>query len=197
MLPAEASGTSMAASGYRVALALAVPLSLRGPARRARARGGMRRGAPARRRARLRPYAAAMAIDLTAPPANFLAFWREKHVCTLTTPRPDGTPHVVPVGVTYDPGERLARIITGGATTKVRHVRAAGDGGARVAVCQPAGRYWSTLEGVATVSEDPVRVADAERRYALRYGREPRENPARVVIEIAVTRAMGNLPRPA
>ncbi|CAM5383666.1 hypothetical protein SDIAM26S_03115 [Streptomyces diastaticus subsp. diastaticus] len=139
MLPAEASGTSMAASGYRVALALAVPLSLRGPARRARARGGMRRGAPARRRARLRPYAAAMAIDLTAPPANFLAFWREKHVCTLTTPRPDGTPHVVPVGVTYDPGERLARIITGGATTKVRHVRAAGDGGARVAVCQPAG----------------------------------------------------------
>ncbi|WP_436737941.1 pyridoxamine 5'-phosphate oxidase family protein [Streptomyces sp. BBFR102] len=135
-----------------------------------------------------------MALDLTAPPAGFLAFWREKHVCTLTTLRPDGTAHVVPIGVTYDPDERLARIITGGGTAKVRHVRAAGPEGARVAVCQPAGRYWSTLEGVATVSEDPARIADAERRYAVRYGREPRENPARVVIEIAVDRAMGNLP---
>ncbi|CAI4165660.1 pyridoxamine 5'-phosphate oxidase family protein [Streptomyces albidoflavus] len=136
-----------------------------------------------------------MALDLTAPPAGFLAFWREKHVSTLTTPRPDGTPHVVPVGVTYDPDERLARIITGGATTKVRHVRAAGPEGARVAVCQLAGRYWSTLEGTATVSEDPARIADAERRYAARYLREPRENPSRVVIEIAVSRAMGNLPQ--
>lgn len=43
-------------------------------------------GAPAHRRAHPRPYAAAMALDLTAPPAGFLAFWREKHVSTLTTP---------------------------------------------------------------------------------------------------------------
>ncbi|MFD5184757.1 pyridoxamine 5'-phosphate oxidase family protein [Streptomyces sp. NPDC058372] len=138
-----------------------------------------------------------MALDVSAPPAGFLDFWRERHVCTLTTLRPDGTPHVVPVGVTYDPDERLARIITGGSTTKVRHVRAAGPEGARVAVCQMAGRHWATLEGIATVSEDPERVAEAERRYAIRYGREPRENPARVVIEIALIRGMGNWPETA
>jgi hypothetical protein len=50
---------------------------------------------------------------------------------------------------------------------------------------------WATLEGLATVSADPERVADAVRRYAERYGRTPGENPDRVVIEIALTRAMG------
>ena len=34
-------------------------------------------------------------------------------------------------------------------------------------------------------------VADAEARYARRY-RQPRENPARVVIEISVDRVLGN-----
>jgi len=38
-------------------------------------------------------------------------------------------------------------------------------------------------------------VADAERRYAERY-RTPRENRARVVLEIAVERALGLLTRP-
>ncbi|MEV0780869.1 pyridoxamine 5'-phosphate oxidase family protein, partial [Streptomyces sp. NPDC050428] len=33
-------------------------------------------------------------------PAEYLAFWHERHLSTLTTLRPDGTPHVVPVGVT-------------------------------------------------------------------------------------------------
>ncbi|SCK38164.1 pyridoxamine 5'-phosphate oxidase family protein [Streptomyces sp. WMMB 322] len=32
------------------------------------------------------------------------AFWRERRYATLTTLRPDGTPHVVPVSVTYEPG---------------------------------------------------------------------------------------------
>jgi F420H(2)-dependent biliverdin reductase len=130
--------------------------------------------------------------DPYAPDPAYLAFWGERHLCTLTTHRADGSPHVVPVGVTYDPAAGLARVITGAASAKAGHVRAAGDGGARVAVCQVDGRRWATLEGLAHVSADPARVAEAVRRYAERYGRTPRPNPDRVVIEIALTRAMGN-----
>lgn len=129
--------------------------------------------------------------DPGAPDAPYLSFWQERHLCTLTTLRPDGSPHVVPVGVTYDPGARLARVIASRGSAKVRHVLAAGPDGARVAVCQVDGRRWATLEGLAVVRDEPERVAEAERRYAERYGHAPRPNPARVVIEIALTRAMG------
>lgn len=44
----------------------------------------------------------------------------------------------------------------------------------------------------ATVSENPQRVADAVHHHAGRHGRTPAPNPERVVIEIALTRAMGN-----
>jgi F420H(2)-dependent biliverdin reductase len=123
---------------------------------------------------------------------GFRDFWRERHLCTLTTVRADGTPHVVPVGVTLDVDSATARVITSGGSYKVRHVLAAGDEGAAVAVCQVDGRRWSTLEGRAVIRRDPASVADAERRYAERY-RQPRENPARVVIEIKITRILGNV----
>lgn len=129
--------------------------------------------------------------DPGAPDAPYLAFWRERHLCTLTTLRPDGSPHVVPVGVTYDPEARLARVITNKASAKAGFVRAAGTEGARVAVCQVEGRRWATLEGRAFVRTERERVAEAERRYAERYGRTPAPNPSRVVIEIELTRAMG------
>ncbi|KPC82120.1 MULTISPECIES: pyridoxamine 5'-phosphate oxidase family protein [Streptomyces] len=129
--------------------------------------------------------------DVRNPGPEYLAFWRERHVCTLTTLRPDGTPHVVPVGVTYDPETRIARVITGGNTRKAAHVRAAGPDGARVAVCQMQGRRWATLEGRAVIRTEPSEVEDAVRRYAERYERTPRDNPERVVIEIAVDRALG------
>ncbi|MEV4440932.1 TIGR03618 family F420-dependent PPOX class oxidoreductase [Streptomyces sp. NPDC049577] len=133
-----------------------------------------------------------MAQDLTSPDPAYLAFWRERHVCTLTTLRPDGTPHVVPVGVTYDPEARIARVITDKASRKVANVQAAaGPEGARVAVCQLEGKRWATLEGRAVVRTEPDVVADAVERYAVRYGRTPRPNPTRVVIEIAVTKALG------
>lgn len=134
---------------------------------------------------------AAYPQDPGAPDAPYLAFWQEKHLCTLTTPRPDGTPHVVPVGVTYDPEARLARVIANRHSAKAGHVRDCGDAGARVAVCQVDGRRWATLEGVARVSGEPERVREAERRYAVRYGRTPAPNPDRIVIEIELTRAMG------
>ncbi len=112
----------------------------------------------------------------------------ERHLATLTTLRADGTPHVVPVGVTYDPATATARVITSGTSAKARHVRA---GQQRVAVCQVDGRRWITLEGTAVVRDDRASVADAEVRYARRY-RQPRENPARVVLEISVDRVLGH-----
>ena len=129
-----------------------------------------------------------MAHELDDLGPDLLAFLAERHLATLTTLRTDGTPHVVPVGVTFDPEARLARVITSGTSAKARHVR---EGQSRVAVCQVEGRRWLTLEGEATVRDDPDSVAEAERRYAERY-RPPRENPARVVIEIAVDRILGN-----
>jgi F420H(2)-dependent biliverdin reductase len=117
-----------------------------------------------------------------------LEFLAERHLATLTTLRADGTPHVVPVGVTYDAATGTARVITSGTSAKARHVRA---GQRRVAVCQVDGRRWLTLEGTAVVRDDPAAVADAVARYARRY-RQPRENPARVVLEISVDRVLGN-----
>jgi F420H(2)-dependent biliverdin reductase len=122
---------------------------------------------------------------------EFAEFWREYHLCTLTTLRRDGSPHVVPVGVTLDLDEAVARVITSGTSAKARHVRRAGEDGARVAVSQVDRGRWSTLEGRAVVRDDPESVADAEARYARRY-RTPRENPARVVIEIHLERVLGS-----
>ncbi len=136
-----------------------------------------------------------MAIDPLHPDQDFLSFWQEYHYGTLTTLRPDGTPHVVPVGVTYDPGAGLVRVTASGGSVKVRNVLAAGPAGAPAAVCQAEGPRWATLEGLATVRTDPGAVAEAVRRYEARYRRPTRPNPGRVVIEIALTRAMGNVGR--
>ena len=132
-----------------------------------------------------------MSHDVLNPTPEYLAFWRERHVCTLTTPRPDGTPHVVPVGVTYDPEAGLARVISNKHSKKVRNILAAQPGTARVAVCQMEGRRWATLEGHAVIRTDEASVADAVARYAQRYGRTPSPNPDRVVMEITLDRAMG------
>ncbi|WP_405554040.1 pyridoxamine 5'-phosphate oxidase family protein [Streptomyces sp. NBC_01171] len=134
---------------------------------------------------------ASYSVDLDTPDDAYVAFWRERHLSTLTTLRPDGSPHVVPVCVTWDPEAGIARVITSGTSTKAALVRAAGDEGARVAVCQVDGRRWATLEGRARVREDRAAVAEAERRFTERYGREPRENPLRVALEIQVERALG------
>lgn len=117
-----------------------------------------------------------------------LSFLTERHLATLTTLRAGGDPHVVPVGFTFDPATGTARVITSGASAKARHVR---EGRTRVALCQVDGRRWLTLEGTAVLREDAVAVADAEDRYARRY-RQPRVNPARVVLEISVDRVLGN-----
>jgi F420H(2)-dependent biliverdin reductase len=129
-----------------------------------------------------------MPVDPDHLSPGLLTFLTERHLATLTTLRPDGTPHVVPVGFTFDAATGTARVITSGTSAKARHVR---GGSARVAVCQVDGRRWTTLEGTAVVRDDAASVRDAETRYARRY-RQPRNNPARVVLEISVDRILGN-----
>jgi PPOX class probable F420-dependent enzyme len=115
-------------------------------------------------------------------------FWSERHLCTLTTLRKDGSPHVVAVGATLDPATGLCRVISSATSAHVRHLRG-GDG--RVAVCQVDRARWTTIEGLAVVRDDPFSVSEGERLYAARY-RTPRPNPARVVIEITVTKVLGS-----
>jgi PPOX class probable F420-dependent enzyme len=129
-------------------------------------------------------------VDLTERGADFAAFWRERHLSTLSTVRPDGTPHVVPVGVTLDLPTGTARVITSGTSHKARLIAA--TPGAPVALCQVDGRRWSTLEGRAVLRATPEEIADAEHRYTTRY-KPPRPNPARVVLEIQITHVLGNV----
>jgi PPOX class probable F420-dependent enzyme len=129
-----------------------------------------------------------MALDPRTPPDEVTTFLTERHLATLTTLRPDGTPHVVAVGFTWDPDEVLVRVITFASSRKARNVANSPHGPA--AVCQVDGGRWLTLEGAATVTSDPARVAEAVRRYAERYS-QPKERVDRVVIEIAVERILG------
>lgn len=124
-----------------------------------------------------------------SPSEELREFWSERFFPTLTTLRADGSPHVVPVGVTVSADFSTAWVICSRGSVKARNVRA---GRARVAVSQVApGRRWSTLEGTARVLEDADSVRAAEDRYAARYERQPRPNPERVVLEITVSRRLG------
>lgn len=119
---------------------------------------------------------------------NAVTFLAERHLATLTTLRPDGSPHVVAIAFTFDPDTAIARVITFASSRKARNV-SHGPGG-RAVVCQVDGARWLSLEGAAEVSDDPARVAVAVQRYADRY-QPPRERDDRVVIEIAVDRILG------
>ncbi|MGZ4687607.1 pyridoxamine 5'-phosphate oxidase family protein [Oryzihumus sp.] len=131
-----------------------------------------------------------MALHPRALPEAALAFLAERHLATLTTLRPDGSPHVVPVGFTWDPAAGVARIITSGTSRKARNAASG-----RAVLCQVDGWRWLSLEGPVRVLTDAASVRDAEGRYAVRY-REPRENPRRVVLEVTVDRVLGLVERP-
>jgi F420H(2)-dependent biliverdin reductase len=121
-------------------------------------------------------------------PQDLLDFWAERHLCTLTTLREDGRPHVVPVGVTLDPEQRCAWVITSRSSRKVQNLRHVPT----LAACQVQGRRWSTLEGRGEVLEDEASVRRAVERYATRY-RQPRPNPLRVALRIEVERFLGSV----
>lgn len=130
-----------------------------------------------------------MTILPSDPSAAVRQFLADRHLATLSTHRPDGSIHVVPVGFTYDPDRQIARVITRRGSHKVRNIEA--HPGGRVAVSQVDGGRWLTLEGPAEVTSSPDRVAEAVERYARRY-REPGARDDRVAIEISVDRIMGN-----
>lgn len=117
-----------------------------------------------------------------------LAFLAERHLATLTTLRLNGSPHVVPVGFTWDNDSLVARVITSGSSQKARNAARSGP----AVLCQVEGRRWLALEGRTRVLDDAESVLDAETRYAVRY-RQPRVNPTRVVIEVTVDRILGNV----
>nr|WP_269329658.1 TIGR03618 family F420-dependent PPOX class oxidoreductase [Kineosporia babensis] len=124
-------------------------------------------------------------------PDGALPLLTERHLATLTTLRADGSPHVTPVGFTWDAEAQLVRVICSGTSVKARNAARGG----RAAVAVVDGRYWLTLEGKASVLTDASDVQEAERRYTERY-KPPRENPARVVVTIKVDRVLGHVPTP-
>jgi F420H(2)-dependent biliverdin reductase len=117
-------------------------------------------------------------------PEPVLAFLAERHLATLTTLLPDGRPHVTPVGFTWDPDRRLARVITSAGARKVRNLPGPAS------LCQVDGRRWLTLDGDAALHTDADAVAEAVDRYATRY-RAPSVRPDRVAIELTVRRIIG------
>jgi hypothetical protein len=119
---------------------------------------------------------------------ELLEFWTERHLTTLTTLRRDGSPHVVAAGATLDVPAGLVRVISSRESAHVRHVLGGQD---RVAICQVDGPRWTTIEGSAVIRDSADAVGEAERRYAARY-RMPRPNPARVALEVKVTRVLGS-----
>jgi F420H(2)-dependent biliverdin reductase len=129
-----------------------------------------------------------MGLDLDDLGPEVIDFLTERHLATLTTLRRDGSPHVVPVGFTYERQARIARVITSGDSVKAGNAARAGAFGA---LCQVDRGRWITLSGTLRVDTDPEAVADAVRRYAQRY-RQPRENPKRVVLIMEVTGLLGS-----
>lgn len=95
-------------------------------------------------------------------------------------------PHAVAVGFTWDNESGLARVITNGPSQKARNIARSGY----AALTQLDGPRRLTLAGPAEVLEDEASVADAVERYARRY-RQPRPNPARVVLQLDVRRVLG------
>lgn len=129
-----------------------------------------------------------MALDPHHLSEEVLGFVADRHLATLSIPRPGRAPHVTPVGFTWDNERQLARVITWTDSKKARLVAASGS--VPVAVSQVDGGRWLTFEGLATLTTDPEACAEGCRRYAERY-REPKDRPDRAVIEIEVTTILG------
>jgi PPOX class probable F420-dependent enzyme len=119
---------------------------------------------------------------ITPAATEFLA---EYHLATLSTLGKDGRIHSVPVGITFRDG--IVRVI--GSRGSQKFVNAARSG--RASVNTVDGARWISFEGPARVLEDAASVALAVELYAARY-RQPRANPERVVLEIAVERVLGS-----
>ena len=155
----------------------------------------------------------------TELPPEALAFLGERHLATLSIPRQGRSPHVTPVGFTWDDDAATARVITFADAQKVKLIqnltqktdagraveagRAAEAGkaaeatemvqAAQVALCQVDGGRWLALEGEARVHSEKSRCAEGVRRYAERYRTPKDRGDDRRVIEISVQRVSGRV----
>ena len=86
------------------------------------------------------------------PPLTLIEFVTEHHLASLTTLRADGSPHVVPVGFTFEPGRALVRVITFAGSRKARNLFERPN--SRAAVCQVDRGRWLTFEGAGQVRSD-------------------------------------------
>ena len=121
-------------------------------------------------------------FDLSPALAEFLT---ERHLASLTTLRADGSPHVVPVGFSFDVASSEVRIITFDGSQKVANARRGG----RAAVSQVDGGRWVTLEGTVRATSEASEVATAVAGYAARY-QQPKDRDNRVAIIITVDRIL-------
>ena len=121
-------------------------------------------------------------FDVSPALADFLT---ERHLASLTTLRADGSPHVVPVGFSFDAASNEVRIITFDGSQKVANARRGG----RAAVSQVDGGRWVTLEGTVRATSDATEVATAVAGYAARY-QQPKDRDNRVAIIITVDRIL-------
>ena len=113
-------------------------------------------------------------------------FLREWHLATLTTLDPDGLPHVVPVGFTWDADVNEAWIIVPGQSRNAANVRER----AWASLCQFEHNRWITLAGSVHLVCHRSRVAEAETRYAARYLRRPLPDSRRMVLVIRPERVL-------
>ena len=132
-------------------------------------------GHPARRRVRpdgpRHDTLGAVATDPADLSPAALAFMSERHLATFTTLRRDGSPHVVPVGFTWDDEALVARVIAGRGSAKVAQARA----GRRASLSQVDGRRWITLEGTHPGARG--RRSRARRRAAVCRALPPSPGP--------------------
>ena len=128
-----------------------------------------------------------MALDLDDLPHALEEALAGPLLGTLTTLRPDGSPHVTCVGPCWDPANRTVRIISRAGTVKATNL----DTDDRAAVTYLDGGSWVTFEGRATVTTESDRVRAAMEAYRSRWG-DPREDlPDRVAIEVRVDQVLG------
>ena len=117
---------------------------------------------------------------------EIIAFLTERHLASLTTLRKDGSPHVVPVGFSFDVASNEVRIITFAGSQKVKNA----ERGGRAVVSQVDKGRWLSLEGAVRATTDPTEVAQAVAGYAARY-QPPKERIDRVAIIITVDKILG------
>ena len=117
---------------------------------------------------------------------EIITFLTERHLASLTTLRKDVSPHVVPVGFSFDESCNEVLVITFAGSQKVKNA----ERGGRAVVSQVDKGRWLSLEGTVRVATDEVAVARGVAGYAARY-QAPKERVDRVVIIITVDKILG------